>query len=134
MLSAALNVNGMLWRTSPSATELESHALDWLRQLRRAVGRMVRHRHRHGEHQTYARARGGARGAAELAVRERGLAGRADLPTLRIYTSAHSHSSVDKARSARHRHENVVHVPVTTSFRIAPTCLAELVVARRRGG
>src|SRR3990172_10381229 len=33
LLSAALNVNGMLWKTSPAATELEEVALDWLRQL-----------------------------------------------------------------------------------------------------
>ncbi|MCA9874265.1 MAG: aspartate aminotransferase family protein, partial [Anaerolineales bacterium] len=33
MLIAALNVNGMLWRTSPAATELEEVTLDWLRQL-----------------------------------------------------------------------------------------------------
>ena len=33
MLAAALNVNAMLWRTSPAATELEALTLDWLRQL-----------------------------------------------------------------------------------------------------
>src|SRR5262245_46791681 len=33
MLTAALNVNGMLWKTSPAATELEELALDWLRDL-----------------------------------------------------------------------------------------------------
>ncbi len=33
LLTAALNINGMLWRTSPAATELEQHTLDWLRQL-----------------------------------------------------------------------------------------------------
>src|SRR3990170_826734 len=33
LLSAALNVNGMLWKTSPAATELEEVALDWLRQM-----------------------------------------------------------------------------------------------------
>lgn len=32
-LSAALNVNAMLWRTGPAPTELEEHACDWLRQL-----------------------------------------------------------------------------------------------------
>jgi aromatic-L-amino-acid/L-tryptophan decarboxylase len=32
-ITAAFNVNGMLWRTSPSATELEELVLDWLRQL-----------------------------------------------------------------------------------------------------
>jgi aromatic-L-amino-acid decarboxylase len=33
LLAAALNVNAMLWRTSPAATELEELAVDWLRQL-----------------------------------------------------------------------------------------------------
>ena len=32
-LSAALNQQAMLWRTSPAATELESVSLGWLRQL-----------------------------------------------------------------------------------------------------
>ena len=32
-LTAALNVNAMLWRTSPAATELELLTLDWLRQM-----------------------------------------------------------------------------------------------------
>jgi len=32
-LSAALNQQAMLWRTSPAATELETVTLDWLRQL-----------------------------------------------------------------------------------------------------
>src|ERR1051325_4622911 len=31
MLSAALNINGMLWRASPSVTELETLVLRWLR-------------------------------------------------------------------------------------------------------
>ena len=35
MLTAALNVNAMLWKTSPAATELEERALDWL-QIGRA--------------------------------------------------------------------------------------------------
>ena len=32
-LTAALNVQAMLWKTSPAATELEEVALGWLRQL-----------------------------------------------------------------------------------------------------
>src|SRR5580658_2062603 len=32
MLAAALNVNHMLWKTGPSATELEQISLGWLRQ------------------------------------------------------------------------------------------------------
>jgi aromatic-L-amino-acid decarboxylase len=33
LLSAALNVNAMLWKTCPAATELEQVTLDWLRVL-----------------------------------------------------------------------------------------------------
>jgi aromatic-L-amino-acid decarboxylase len=33
LLAAALNVNAMVWSTSPAATELEQTALDWLAQL-----------------------------------------------------------------------------------------------------
>ena len=33
MLAAALNVNAMVWRSSPSGTELEELTADWLRQL-----------------------------------------------------------------------------------------------------
>ena len=33
LLIAGLNVNAMLWRASPAATEVEELALDWLRQL-----------------------------------------------------------------------------------------------------
>src|SRR5690606_1038287 len=33
LLAAALNVNAMVWRSGPSATELEQVTLDWLRQM-----------------------------------------------------------------------------------------------------
>ena len=33
MLSAAMNLNAMVWRSSPAATELEEVVMDWLRQL-----------------------------------------------------------------------------------------------------
>jgi aromatic-L-amino-acid/L-tryptophan decarboxylase len=38
-----------------------------------------------------------AREAADLDVRQRGLAGRTDVPLLRVYTSEQAHSSVEKA-------------------------------------
>src|ERR1700752_619223 len=33
LLAATLNVNAMIWSTSPAATEVEELAVDWLRQL-----------------------------------------------------------------------------------------------------
>ena len=32
-LSSALNINGMIWKTSPASTELEEVVLNWLRQM-----------------------------------------------------------------------------------------------------
>ena len=42
LLASALNVNAMLWRTSPAATELEECVLDWLREMLGAAGRLQR--------------------------------------------------------------------------------------------
>jgi len=96
MLAAALNVNGMLWRTSPAATELEEVVLDWLRQMlglpadfkgvitdTASVSSLV--------------ALTAAREALHRRIRENGLAGRTDLPRLRMYCSEHTHSSIEKA-------------------------------------
>jgi aromatic-L-amino-acid decarboxylase len=135
MLAAALNANGMLWRTSPSITELEQHALDWLRRLL-GLGDgwfgVINDTASISSLLALAAARE-ARG--ELAVRERGLAGRPDLPTLRVYTSAHSHSSVDKAAiTLGLGHENVVHVPVDAQFRMRADALAQLVAEDRARG
>ena len=33
LLASGLGVQGMLWATSPAATELETHVLDWLAEL-----------------------------------------------------------------------------------------------------
>ncbi|HEX6938638.1 MAG TPA: pyridoxal-dependent decarboxylase [Longimicrobiales bacterium] len=96
MLAAALNVNAMLWRTGPAQTELEEVALDWLRQL---VGLPAGFdgviNDTASTSTLYALA--AAREAAGLRVREAGLAGRPELPRLRVYCSAEAHSSVDKA-------------------------------------
>jgi aromatic-L-amino-acid/L-tryptophan decarboxylase len=97
LLSAALNVNGMLWRTSPSATEVEEQTLRWLGELlglppwfgiindTASINIFL--------------ALAAAREATGLDIRTRGMAGR-DLPPMRIYCSDQAHSSVDKAAIA----------------------------------
>jgi len=96
-LSAALNVNAMLWRTSPAATELELLTLDWLRQMLGlppdffgAIADTA------SSNTLYALA--AARELhPELRIREEGMTGRADLPKVVVYCSEEAHSSVDKA-------------------------------------
>ena len=47
LIAAALNVNAMLWRTSPAATELEERTLELGGRAAGAAGRLVRRDHRH---------------------------------------------------------------------------------------
>ena len=95
-MAAALNVNGMLWRTAPAATEVEQVTVDWLRQLLGLDDGL------HGIIVDTAsiatmNALVAARERADLDIRQRGMSGRTDLPPLRVYTSTHAHSSVEKA-------------------------------------
>jgi aromatic-L-amino-acid decarboxylase len=96
LLSSAFNVNAMLWRTSPAATELEELVLDWLRQL---LGLPVKFMGIINDSASVSSlcAIAVAREALGLRVREEGLAGRPELPRLRLYTSEQAHSSIEKA-------------------------------------
>jgi aromatic-L-amino-acid decarboxylase len=96
-LIAALNVNAMLWRTGPAATELEQVTLDWVRQLL-GLPEIFRGTITDTASASTLYALAAARELApELQIRERGMAGRTDLPRLTIYQSQEAHSSVAKA-------------------------------------
>jgi aromatic-L-amino-acid decarboxylase len=135
LLTAALNINGMLWRTSPAATELEQHTLDWLRQLLGLAPGWFGMITDTASISTLLALAAAREAHPELAVRSRGLAGRPDLPLLRIYTSAESHSSVDRAAiTLGFGHDNVVHVPVDDEFRMRPDAFAKLIAEDRAQG
>jgi aromatic-L-amino-acid decarboxylase len=95
-LTAGLNVQAMLWRTSPAGTELEDVALSWLRQLMGLPEGFDGVIYDTASISTL-HALAAARHAAIPDVREHGLLGRADIGRLRVYGSEHAHSSVDKA-------------------------------------
>jgi aromatic-L-amino-acid decarboxylase len=97
LLTAALNVNAMLWRTSPAATELEQVALDWLRQmlgLPEPLFGVINDTASTGTLYALAAAR---EALSDLQIRRYGMSGRPELPRLRYYASQEAHSSVDKA-------------------------------------
>ena len=96
MLSAALNVNGMVWRTSPAATELEATTLDWLRQLLGLPAEFEGVMYDTASISSLV-AIAAAREATGLGIREMGLTGRTDVPPLRLYCSDQAHSSIEKA-------------------------------------
>ncbi|HWP82626.1 MAG TPA: pyridoxal-dependent decarboxylase [Bacteroidota bacterium] len=133
LLSAGLNVNGMLWKTSPAATELEEVVLGWLRQ---ALGLPPAF---HGTiHDTASTsslvAMAAARESLRLGIREKGIAGR-DLRPLTVYTSEHAHSSIERAAMILGiGQENVRKIPVDDSFKMNPDELREALVNDKKAG
>jgi aromatic-L-amino-acid decarboxylase len=123
LLTSAFNVNAMLWRTSPAATELEELVLDWLRQLL-ALPPQFMGIINDGASISNLCAIAIAREALDLRIREEGLPGRPDLPRLRLYTSEQAHSSVDKAAIvAGLGQAGVKKIPADGEFRMRPEAL-----------
>jgi aromatic-L-amino-acid decarboxylase len=96
-LTAALNVNAMLWRTSPAATELELLTLDWLRQMLGLPAEFFGTIADTASSNTLYALAAARELYPELRIREQGMAAREDLPRVLIYCSEEAHSSVDKA-------------------------------------
>jgi aromatic-L-amino-acid decarboxylase len=128
-ISAALNVNAMLWRTSPAATELEQVTLRWAAELLGLpAGWFGQITDTASSSTLWALA--GAREAAGLDVRTRGMAGRADLPPLRVYTSEEAHSSVEKACiTLGLGQEGLVKVATDAEYRMRVDALREAIAA-----
>ena len=95
-LSAALNQQAMLWRTSPAATELEEVSLRWLQRLVGLPDAFEGVIYDTASVSTL-HALAAARETAVPDVRAAGLAGRGDSRGVAVYCSEHAHSSVDKA-------------------------------------
>jgi aromatic-L-amino-acid decarboxylase len=95
-LTAALNVNAMLWRSGPAATELEQVTLGWLRSLLGLPPDLDGHINDTASSSTLMALAAAREAQADLRVREEGLAGRPEVPRLRVYCSEEAHSSVDK--------------------------------------
>jgi aromatic-L-amino-acid/L-tryptophan decarboxylase len=135
MLTAALNVNAMLWKTSPAATELEERALDWLRQML-GLGPGWFGIINDTASTTTLLALAAAREAhTELEIRQRGLAGRPELPVLRMYLSEQANLSVDKAIiTLGIGVDNCVHIPVDQAYRMRVDALEGAIAADRAAG
>jgi aromatic-L-amino-acid decarboxylase len=133
-LSAALNQQAMLWRTSPAATELEAVTLGWLRDLvglPRSFDGVI--------YDTASistlHALAAAREMVVPGVREHGLAGRTDVTRLRVYCSDQAHSSVDKAVGLLGLGlDGLCRVSTDDRFRLSMPALREAVARDRDAG
>jgi aromatic-L-amino-acid/L-tryptophan decarboxylase len=133
-LSAALNVQAMLWRTSPAATELEEVTLSWLRQLLGLPSTFEGVIYDTASISTL-HALAAARERAVPSVRDLGLVGRDDLPRLRVYCSDQTHSSIDKAVILLGLgQQSVRKIPSDSEFRMRADALAHAVADDRAHG
>jgi aromatic-L-amino-acid decarboxylase len=133
-LSAALNQQAMLWRTSPAATELEEVSMAWLRRLLGLPDAFEGVIYDTASISSL-HALAGAREVAIASVRDRGLAGRPDVRPVRVYCSEHAHSSIDKAvmllglgRGA------LLHIAADHDFRMRADALRDAIAEDRRVG
>lgn len=133
-LTAALNQQAMLWRTSPAATELEEVTLGWLRSLLGLPGSFEGVIYDGGSASNL-HALMAAREAAVPGVRARGLAHRAELPPMRVYCSEQAHSSIDKAVIVLGLgHQALRKIPVDDEYRLRPDLLKAAIAEDRAAG
>ncbi len=129
MLAAAVNVNHMLWKTSPAATELEQVTLSWLRQWLGLPEDFFGIIYDTASTSTL-HALAAARESADPDARRRGVASR-----MTVYCSEQAHSSVDKAAiTIGVGHENVRKIPVDAGFRMRPDDLETSIGNDRAAG
>jgi aromatic-L-amino-acid decarboxylase len=134
LLSSALNVQAMLWRTSPAATELEQVALGWLRDLLGLPSTFEGVIYDTASISTL-HALAAARERHVPAVRTRGLAGRPDLPRVRVYSSTETHSSIEKAlMTLGLGQESLRKIEVDGEYRMKSDALARAIASDRAAG
>jgi aromatic-L-amino-acid/L-tryptophan decarboxylase len=124
MLASVMNVQHMLWKAGPAATELEQTTLNWLRQwlaLPEEFFGII--------HDTASTASMHAILAArELAAPEARLTG--EHPALILYESEHAHSSIDKgALAIGIGRDNLRHIAADSEFRMIPAALEAAIEA-----
>ena len=131
-LAGSMAAQCMLWQTSPAATEIEVRMVDWLRQ---SVGLPDSF---DGVLQDTASS---ATLCAILTMRERALdwkgnqQGLSNLPTLRVYASTRTHSSIDKAMwVAGLGQDNLVKIDTNEDFALDVDALAKAIQDDRDNG
>jgi aromatic-L-amino-acid decarboxylase len=124
MLAAAVNVNVMLWKSAPAATELEQVTLSWLRQWLQLPEEFFGIIYDTASVSTF-QALAAAREWADPESRTKGMR-----PGLTVYLSEQTHSSAEKAALALgFGQENVRKIGVDAEFRMRPELLEAAIVS-----
>jgi len=129
LLTAALNGNGMVWKSSPAITELEQVALKWLRQWIGLPDSFFGIIYDTASISSF-HAIAAAREMADPEARERGAR-----PGMTLYTSEQAHSSIEKGAIALGiGQRNVRKIAVDGAFRMRTDLLEEAIKADLAAG
>ena len=133
LLTAALNANGMIWKSSPSLTELETVTLNWLRDALGLPADLFGIINDTASINSFL-ALAAARESLGLNIRGEGIAGR-DLPPLHIYCSEHAHSSIEKgALALGFGATGIIKIDSDDAFRMKPDALERAIARDRAAG
>jgi aromatic-L-amino-acid decarboxylase len=133
-LSAALNQQAMLWRTSPAATELEEVSLAWLRRMLGLPDSFEGVIYDTASISSL-HALAAAREAALPGVRDHGMARATKGAGVRVYCSEHAHSSIDKAAILLGLGLHAVrHIPADDRFQMRAEALRDAIAEDRAAG
>jgi glutamate/tyrosine decarboxylase-like PLP-dependent enzyme len=121
-LSTGLGVLGLNWQASPALTEVEEVVTDWMRRMTGLSDAWSGVIHDTASTCTLVALMCARERASNYSLARGGL--QAESAPLIVYTSAHSHSSVDKAALlAGFGRENVRHIPNDASYALRPDAL-----------
>lgn len=128
----AMACQGMIWQTSPAATEVEQVMITWLRDALGLPKGFTGTLHDSATTATLSAVLTMRELALDWAGIHQGLSGQ---PRLRLYASAETHSSVDKAaRLSGIGQDNLVKIPTDTNLSMQPEALAAAIRADREAG
>ncbi len=130
-ISAALNVNSMLWKSAPASTELEETVLNWFREIinlpKEFWGIIYDTASVSSMHAIAA-----AREDVGFDIRKKGMSG---VPKLRLYCSEQAHNSIDKgALTLGIGLDGIRKIPVDSEFRMIPSELEKTIKEDRANG
>jgi aromatic-L-amino-acid decarboxylase len=136
LITAGLGVQGMMWVTSPAATEIETHVLDWMAELLGLPDRFTSGGKGGGVIQDTASSSAlvallaARERATGFAVNAKGITG-----TMTAYTSSQAHSSIEKAAGiAGIGREHLRQIEVDQSYALRPDALERAIQADRAAG
>jgi aromatic-L-amino-acid decarboxylase len=131
LLSAAFNVNAMVWKSAPASTELEETVLNWFRGLMN-MPENFRGIIYDTASVSSLHAMASARESIEYDIRKKGMSG---APKLKLYCSEHAHSSIDKgALTLGIGLDGIKKIAVDSEFKMIPGELEKAIKEDRANG